>query len=154
MSSARCRRPPAQRGECAAHTTRRATRDAFLTALAKAALPPRVVAALDEPPQAQQAPRFPVSPEGLTLGLTGSSGNSGRRSGVGLGQCNLACLLALVAAAMFLSGALGPGWFEVLEALQNADYVLTTRGAGPLGSTALGPNTGAAFGTPSKAVVR
>jgi len=46
------------------------TRDAFLTALAKAALPPRVVAALDEPPQAQQAPRFPVSLEKLTLGLT------------------------------------------------------------------------------------
>jgi len=56
---------------------------------------------------------------------------------------------------MFLAGALGPGWFEVLEALQNADYVPTMRGAGPLGPTALGPNTGAgraAFGTPSKAV--
>jgi len=130
------------------------TRDAFLTALAKAALPPRVVAALNEPPQAQQAPRFPVSLEGLTLRLTGSGGDSGRGSGVGLSQRNLACLLALVAAAMFSAGMLGPSWFEVLEALQNADYVLTTRGTGPLGSTALGPNTGAASGTPSKVVVR
>jgi len=49
----------------------RTPRDAFLTALAKAALPPRVVAALDEPPQGQ-APRSPVSLEGLTLGLAGT----------------------------------------------------------------------------------
>jgi len=34
-------------------------RDAFLTALAKAALPSRVVTALDEPLQAQQTPRSP-----------------------------------------------------------------------------------------------
>jgi hypothetical protein len=54
--------------------------------------------------------------------------DSGRGSGV----------LTLVAAAMFLAGTL----FEVLEALQNADYVFTTRGTGPLGSTALGSNTG------------
>jgi len=100
------------------------TRDAFLTALAKAALPPQVVAALDEPPQAQQAAHFPVSLEGLTLGLTGSGGDSGRGGGVGLSQRNVACLLALIAAAMFLAGTLGPSWFEVLEALQNADYVL------------------------------
>ena len=58
--------------------------------------------------------------------------DSGRGSGV----------LTLVAAAMFLAGTLGPTLFEVFEALQNADYVFTTRGTGPLGSTALGPNTG------------
>ena len=45
-------------------------RDGFLTVLAKATLPPRVVAALDEPPRAQQALRFPISLERLTLGLT------------------------------------------------------------------------------------
>jgi hypothetical protein len=43
--------------------------DAFLTALAKAALPPRVVAALDEPQQASSTLRSPVSLEGLRLGL-------------------------------------------------------------------------------------
>jgi hypothetical protein len=94
-------------------------RDAFLTALAKAALPPRVVAALDEPPQAQQVPRSPVSLEGLTLSLAGSGGGSG--GGAGLSPRNLACLRALVAAAMFLAGTLGSSWFAVLEALQNAD---------------------------------
>jgi len=122
-------------------------RDAFLTALAKAALPPRVVAALDEPPQGQ-APRSPVSLEGLTLGLAGTSGGSG--SGAGLSPRNLGCLRALVAAAMFLAGTLGPSWFVVLEALQNADYVLTTRGTAPPGSAVLGPSTGVTSGTPSK----
>ena len=124
-------------------------RDAFLTALAKAALPPRVVAALDEP-QGQQAPRSPVSLEGLTLGLAGSSGGGGSGSGAGLSPRNLACLRALVAAAMFLAGTLGSSWFAVLEALQNADYVLTTRGTAPPSSATLGPHTGATSGTPSK----
>jgi hypothetical protein len=43
---------------------------------------------------------------------------------------------------MFPAGTLGPSWFDVLEALQNADFVFTMRGTGPLSSTALGPNTG------------
>ena len=76
------------------------------------------------------------------LCLTGSGGDGGRGGGVGLSQRNSACLLALVAAAMFLAGTLGPRWFEALEALQNADYVFTTCGNCPLGSTASGPNTG------------
>jgi hypothetical protein len=45
---------------------------------------------------------------------------------------------------MFLAGTLGPSCFELLEALLNADYVLTMRGTGSLRSTSLGPNTGAA----------
>jgi hypothetical protein len=92
-------------------------RDAFVTAITKAALPPCVVAALDEPPRTQQAPRFPVSLERLTLGLTGSGGTAEGGSG----------MLTLVAAAMFLAGTLGPTLLEVLEALQNADHVFTTR---------------------------
>ncbi|KAI9435094.1 hypothetical protein H4582DRAFT_1817945 [Lactarius indigo] len=120
-------------------------RDAFLTSLAKAALPPRVVAALDDIPPTPTA-RSPVSLEGLTLGLAGAGGPP---QPPGLSARNLACLRALVAAALFLAGTLGPSWFAVLEALQNADYVLTTRG------TASGPGlaAGAAGGTPSKRVV-
>ena len=102
-------------------------RDAFLTALAKAALPSRVVAALDDPPQTPST-RSPVSLEGLTLGLAGATGPP---QPPGLSVRNLACLRALVAAALFLAGTLGPSWFVVLEALQNADYVLTTRGTFP-----------------------
>ncbi|KAH9013194.1 hypothetical protein EDB84DRAFT_1533406 [Lactarius hengduanensis] len=120
-------------------------RDAFLTALAKAALPPRVVAALDDIPQTPST-RSPVSLEGLTLGLAGAGGPP---QPPGLSARNLACLRALVAAALFLAGTLGPSWFAVLEALQNADYVLTTRG------TASGPGlaVGASGATPGKRVV-
>jgi len=123
-------------------------RDAFLTALAKAALPPRVVAALDEPQQPSSALRSPVSLEGLTLGLAGGGGGAAAPQPPGLSQRNLACLRALVAAALFLAGTLGSSWFAVLEALQNADYVLTTRGTSPVGPAPLG--IGAVAGTPSK----
>jgi hypothetical protein len=123
-------------------------RDAFLTALAKAALPPRVVAALDEPQQALSALRSPVSLEGLTLGLAGGGGGGAAPQPPGLSPRNLACLRALVAAALFLAGTLGSSWFAVLEALQNADYVLTTRGTAPPGPAPLG--IGAVAGTPSK----
>ena len=88
--------------------------------LAKATLPPRVVAALDEPPQAQQAPRFPISLERLTLGLAGSGRESGRGGGVGLSQRNSACLLALVAAAMFVAGTLGPTLFDCSRCLRRS----------------------------------
>ena len=37
----------------------------------------------------------------------------------------------------------GSSWFAVLEALQNVDHVLTTRGAALPGLAALGPTTGA-----------
>jgi C-terminal region of Mon2 protein len=92
--------------------------------------------------------RSPVSLEGLTLGLAGGGGGGGPPQPPGLSQRNLACLRALVAAAVFLAGTLGPSWFAVLEALQNADYVLTTRGTTQLGSVAA--STGGAAGTPSK----
>ena len=118
-------------------------RDAFLTALAKAALPPRVVAALDDTPPTPSA-RSPVSLEGLTLGLAGAAGP---HQPPGLSARNLACLRALVAAALFLAGTLGPSWFAVLEALQNADYVLTTRGTAPASASLA---VGTAGATPSK----
>ena len=123
-------------------------RDAFLTALAKAALPPRVVAALDEPQQPSSALRSPVSLEGLTLGLAGGGGGGATPQPPGLSPRNLACLRALVAAALFLAGTLGSSWFAVLEALQNADYVLTTRGTALPGPAPHG--TGAVASTPSK----
>jgi hypothetical protein len=123
-------------------------RDAFLTALAKAALPPRVVAALDEPQPPSSASRSPVSLEGLTLGLAGGGGGGATPQPPGLSPRNLACLRALVAAALFLAGTLGSSWFAVLESLQNADYVLTTRGTTSPGPAP--PGTGVVAGTPSK----
>ncbi|KAI0048499.1 hypothetical protein FA95DRAFT_1517415 [Auriscalpium vulgare] len=99
----------------------RTPRDAFLTALAKAAIPARVVSALDsyvEP----ATPRTPAFSEGL--GLSGPAPGHAP----GLSERNLACLKVLVTSALFLAGSLGESWFDVLEALQNADYVLTSKG--------------------------
>jgi hypothetical protein len=45
----------------------RTFRNAFLAVLAKAALISHIVAVLDKPPQAQEAPRFPILLQGLTL---------------------------------------------------------------------------------------
>ena len=56
--------------------------------------------------------------------------------------------LTLVAAAMLLAGTLSTSWFAVLEALQNVDYVFTSRFTVPPGSAALGSNTGGTSGTP------
>jgi len=47
----------------------------------------------------------------------------------------------LVVAALFLAGTPGSSWFAVLEALQNADYVLTTSGTAPPGPAPLGIGT-------------
>jgi hypothetical protein len=88
-------------------------RDALLTALAKAALPPPVIASLDEPQQASL--RSPVSLEALTLGLAGGGGGSAAPQPPGLSPRNLACLRALVAAVHVVAGTLGSSWFVVLE---------------------------------------
>ena len=125
--------------------------DAFLTALANTALPPRVVAALDQPQQASSALRSPVSLEGLTLGLAGGAGSAATPQPPGLSPRNLACLRALVVAALPLAGMPGSSWFAVLEALQNADYVLTTRGTAPPAPVPLGVAASTAVAsTPSK----
>ncbi|KAF8579144.1 hypothetical protein K439DRAFT_1394877 [Ramaria rubella] len=96
-------------------------RDAFLTSVSKLAVPSRVVSSLDsfqEPPTPKSAV---LSVE--NLGLGGLAG--GQSPQPGLSDRNLACLKALISSALFLAGSLGPSWFDVLEALQNADYVLT-----------------------------
>lgn len=94
-------------------------RDAFFTSLAKFAVPTKVVSSVDttEPPT-------PRSAQSLTdnLGLTGPPPPPG------LSERNLACLKVFVSSALYLSGSLDESWFDILEALQNADYVLTSKG--------------------------
>ncbi|KAH8111570.1 hypothetical protein DFH11DRAFT_1791651 [Phellopilus nigrolimitatus] len=97
-------------------------RDAFLTSLAKFAIPSRVVSSLDtyvEPPT-------PRSSNALQEGFNALAG--GVPQPPGLSERNMACLKVLVASALFLAGSLGPSWYHVLEALQNAEYVLTAKG--------------------------
>ena len=97
-------------------------RDAFFTSLAKFAVPTKVVSSVDtiEPPT-------PRSTQSLTdnLGLTGPPPPPG------LSERNLACLKVFVSSALYLSGSLEESWFDILEVLQNADYVLTSKGGKP-----------------------
>jgi hypothetical protein len=94
--------------------------------------------------------RSPVSLQGLALSLArgGGGGAASQPEPPGLSRRNSACLRTFVAAALFLTGTLGSSWFAVLEMLQNADYVLTTRGTALSGPAHLG--IGAVAGTPSK----
>jgi hypothetical protein len=95
-------------------------RDAFLASLAKYAIPTRVVSGVD----AYLEPPTPRTASSLTenLGLSGPSGPPG------LSERNMACLKILISSAIFLSGSLDSSWFSLLEAIQNAEYVLTLKG--------------------------
>jgi len=94
-------------------------RDAFFTSLAKFAIPTRVVSSIDsygEPSTPRSAATFSEN-----LGLSGPS------QPPGLSERNMACLKVLLSCALFLAGSLGESWFGILETLQNADYVLTSK---------------------------
>jgi hypothetical protein len=97
-------------------------RDAFFNSLAKFAVPTRVVSSLDSYVE-------PQTPRSATIQLTDSVGLTSPTQPPGLSERNMACLKVFVSSALFLAGSLGESWFGVLEVLQNADYVLTQRGA-------------------------
>lgn len=88
-------------------------RDAFLQTLARCAVPPTVVSAMqsymDSPPKAS------LTVESLVSGPTGPPSLSER---------NLACLRSLIGVTQLLAQTMGPGWHDVLETLQNANYLL------------------------------
>ncbi|KAI0773083.1 hypothetical protein BD413DRAFT_603507 [Trametes elegans] len=115
-------------------------RDAFFTSLARLAIPTRVVSSLDSYIE-------PSTPRTAASAITESFGVSLPGAGTqspGLSERNMACLKVLVASALFLAGSLGASWFDILEALQNADYVLTMKGARHAGSkrNTIGPGAG------------
>lgn len=95
-------------------------RDAFFTSLSKFAIPTRVVSSLDS----HVDPQTPRSASTLSENL----GLSGPTQPPGLSERNMACLKVLVSSVLFLAGSLGESWYGILEALQNADYVLTSKG--------------------------
>ncbi|KAF8057511.1 hypothetical protein FPV67DRAFT_1527758 [Lyophyllum atratum] len=110
-------------------------RDAFLTSLAKLAVPARVVSSLDSYVESQ-TPRS-------TASFSENLGLSAPTQAPGLSERNMACLKVLISSAMFLAGSLGESWFGVLEVLQNADYVLTSK-AGAVGKRTAGVTSTAA----------
>ncbi|TFK51181.1 hypothetical protein OE88DRAFT_1807990 [Heliocybe sulcata] len=95
-------------------------RDAFFTSLAKFAVPLRVVSSLESYIE-------PATPR-TTASLTDGLGLTAPTQAPGLSERNMACLKVFIASALFLAGSLGEGWSGILEALQNADYVLTFKG--------------------------
>lgn len=104
-------------------------RDAFFTSLAKFAVPTKVVSSVDS---------VEPSTSRSTQSLTDNLGLTGPPQPPGLSERNLACLKVFVSSALYLSGSLDESWFDILEVLQNADYVLTSRGK----STASTPRRG------------
>ncbi|KIL71464.1 hypothetical protein M378DRAFT_65148 [Amanita muscaria Koide BX008] len=110
-------------------------RDAFFTSLAKLAVPSRVVSSLDSYSD-PQTPRTTVS-------ITENLGLAAPPQPPGLSERNMACLKVFLSSALFLAGSLGESWYQILEALQNADYVLTFKGmhSTPGRRTTLSPTT-------------
>ncbi len=98
-------------------------RDAFLTSLSKFAIPTRVVSKLDS--WVDQA--TPRTPSVLSVDNLAALAGATLPQPPGLSERNVACLRVLISSTLFLAGSLGPSWFNVLEALQNADYVLTSK---------------------------
>jgi hypothetical protein len=108
-------------------------RDAFFTSLAKLAVPSRVVSSLDSYTDSQMPRLSPSITENLGLAAPSQT--------PGLSERNMACLKVFVTSALFLAGSLGESWYQILEALQNADYVLTSKGThtGPSKRNTLSP---------------
>ena len=100
-----------------------APRDAFFTSLSKFAIPTRVVSKLNS--WVDQA--TPRTLNVLSVDNLAALAGATPAQPPGLSERNVACLKVLISSTLFLAGSLGPSWFNVLEALQNADYVLTSK---------------------------
>jgi hypothetical protein len=98
-------------------------RDAFLNTLGKYAVPPPAVSAMQSYMDAPMSLRnnSVISVDNLGLGALGVGATPGPPS---LSERNLACLRSMVLTARILSSSLGEGWHDVLETLQNANFML------------------------------
>ncbi|AEO63966.1 uncharacterized protein THITE_2039383 [Thermothielavioides terrestris NRRL 8126] len=136
-------------------------RDAFLTTLGKAAVPPNVLTACLNAGPARPPPS-PAPPEGSgnifsnargllsvdslvspsTLGAEKQRQHSMDVSGATLNTRNLLCLRALLNLGIALGPTLGSSWSIVLETLQQADFVMffTGKAAGRTPLAAKGPD--------------
>jgi hypothetical protein len=119
-------------------------RDAFLSTLGKYAVPPPVVSAMQTYLETPNTGRNNSVIGAETLGLA-ALGVGGPAGPPGLSERNLACLKSTVTTARVLAGSLGEAWHDVLEVLQNANFLLGAKKANmprrptvqspPLGST-------------------
>lgn len=139
-------------------------RDAFLTTLGKAAVPPNVFTACLNAGQSRQPSSTPASEStgnsilGNARGLLSveslvSQGNTAEKSrsqsfdasASALNTRNLLCLRALLNLGIALGPTLSASWQIVLETLQQADFVLfaTGKAAGRTPTAAKGPDPNA-----------
>ncbi|KAI5467687.1 hypothetical protein BGZ63DRAFT_478023 [Mariannaea sp. PMI_226] len=123
-------------------------RDAFLTTLGKAAVPPNLIAACFNAGQPRpQTPSTPTENNSLfsnargllsvdSLTPTTPSSEKQRQASFDAGSTslntrNLLCLRALLNLGIALGPTLGPAWSIILETLQQADFVLFVFGKAP-----------------------
>ncbi|RYP69643.1 hypothetical protein DL771_006007 [Monosporascus sp. 5C6A] len=124
-------------------------RDAFLTTLGKAAVPPNTFTACLNAGSSKAAPLAPTADTRTSLlsnarGLlsvdnlvtpVGAAGERQRQASMDasttpqtLNTRNLLCLRALINLGIALGPTLGPSWRIILETLQQADFILFTTG--------------------------
>ena len=102
-------------------------RDAFLNTLGKYAVPPPVVSAMQTHLEAPTISRSNSVLNADALGFTALGVGGGPASLPSLSERNLACLRSAVVTARSLAPGLGDAWHDILEMLQNANYMLAVR---------------------------
>ncbi|ODN82823.1 hypothetical protein L202_01090 [Cryptococcus amylolentus CBS 6039] len=100
-------------------------RDAFLNTLGKYAVPPPAVSAMQtyiEAPGQRNAGGIAADALGFASSLAGNAPPVGPPS---LSDRNLACLRSAINTARVLGPTLGKAWHDVLEILQNANFMMS-----------------------------
>ncbi|WVQ70582.1 hypothetical protein IAR50_000101 [Cryptococcus sp. DSM 104548] len=120
-------------------------RDAFLNTLGKYAVPPPAVSAMQayiEAPGQRNAGGIAADALGFASSLAGNAPPAGPPS---LSERNLACLRSAINTARVLGPTLGKAWHDVLEILQNGNFMMAV-------SKPLAPRRyGGVGGSPKKA---
>lgn len=120
-------------------------RDAFLSTLGKYAVPAPVVSAMQSYAEGSGRNGSVTGAEALGLTALGGGGPAGPPS---LSERNLACFKSVVTIARTLSSSLSEAWHDVLEVLQNANFLMGRKSAPARRPIMSSPIIG---GSPSKA---
>lgn len=116
-------------------------RDAFLNTLSKYAVPPPAVTAMQHYMDGPSTPRNNSVVDSLGLGVNALTGLplASVAGPPGLSERNLACLKSMITTTTILARSLDErSWQEVLETLQNANYMLGAAGSAAARKASLG----------------
>ncbi|OZJ05240.1 hypothetical protein BZG36_02292 [Bifiguratus adelaidae] len=109
-------------------------RDAFLTSLCKAAIPP--IPSFSPTPGGEQRPSLHSILSSSSTSYMNTSLDSNPHTN--LSEKNIICLKVLVNIAVFLGETLDEAWYIVLDTLQEADSIFSSRGSRSSGSAGSG----------------